>query len=552
MAGSNAGEGAGGVDEADAGRWILAVDLGTGGPKVAVIGLDGAIRATAARAVHTTLTREGEASQDADEWWGMLLDAAREAIAAAYGAGHDLHAVAVTGQYGSTVPVGAQGEVVGRALLWADSRAGDLVRPLVGGPVAVGGYAPHKALPFIRVTGGVPSPNGADPTGHALLLKERLADVYARAAVLLEPVDFLGLRFTGRVAATPASMLASWLTDNRIGAPLGYSAAMVARARRDPDRLPPLVPTGTVLGPLLGEVADALGVAVGVPVVAGIPDLHAAVVGSGAVAPYATHLSISTTAWIGARVPFKKTDALHSIATVPGLDAEHPIVANNHETGGAALQWLREQIIAPHDGLLGGGSGLGDHGLARDDVAPSFDDLTALAATAPAGSDGVLFTPWLDGERSPVDDKRLRAAWLNVSLRTDRAVLVRSVLEGVAYNARWLFEPYVAFLGRSVPSVRILGGGAQSDLWCQIHADVLGVPVEQVADPRDAQLRGVALWARVCLGELTVAQAGEMVRVARRFEPARDRAAYESGYAEYRRLYGTLKGLYHRLNAGRG
>lgn len=538
--------GSGGV-----GRWILAVDLGTGGPKVAVVGLDGTIRATAVRAVHTTLTKEGEASQDADEWWSTLLDAGREAIAVAEASGHDLHAVAVTGQYGSTVPVGASGEVVGPALLWADSRAGDLVRPLVGGPIAVGGYAPHKALPFIRVTGGVPSPNGADPTGHALLLRERLADVYARTAVLLEPVDFLGLRFTGRVAATPASMLASWLTDNRIGAPLGYAPDMVARARRDADRLPPLVETGTVLGPLLGEVADELGVAVGVPVVAGIPDLHAAVVGSGAVEPYATHLSISTTAWIGARVPFKKTDALHSIATVPGLDPAHPIVANNHETGGAALQWLREQIIAPPDGLLGGGSGIGDHGRAREDVAPSFDDLTALAATAPPGSDGLLFTPWLDGERSPVDDKALRGAWLNVSLRTDRAALIRSVLKGVAYNARWLYEPYLKFIGRSVPCVRILGGGAQSDLWCQIHADVLGVPVEQVADPRDAQLRGVALWARVCLGELTVEQAGAMVTVARRFEPATDRTAYESGYAEYRRLYGTLKGVYHRLNSGR-
>ena len=112
--------------------------------------------------------------------------------------------------------------------------------------------------------------------------------------------------------------------------------------------------------------------------------------------------------------------------------------------------------------------------------------------------------PWLNGERSPVEDKVVRAGWLNLSLRTDRAMLVRSVLEGVAYNSRWLFDAYEKFLKRPVPKVRILGGGAQSDLWCQIYADVLGRPVEQVADPRHAQLRGVALWARVCLGELTL------------------------------------------------
>jgi xylulokinase len=533
-------------------RWVLAVDLGTGGPKVAVVTLDGEVLATAVRAVHQNVALDGEASQDADEWWDTLLDGAHEAVEASGADPDALHAVAITGQYGSTVPVGADGSVVGPALLWADSRARDLVRPLVGGPVNVGGYAPHKVLPFIRVTGGAPSPNGADPTGHAILLRERFADVYARTATLMEPVDFLGFRFTGRIAATPASMLASWLTDNRIGAPLGYSPAMVARAGRDADRLPELVPTGTILGALLPDVASALGVAPGAPVMAGLPDLHAAVVGSGAVAPYESHISISTTAWIGARVPFKKTDILHSIATVPGLDEAHPIIVNNHETGGAALQWLREQIIAPHDGLLGGGSGIGDQGLAPGGLAPSFDDLTALAATAPAGSEGLLFTPWLNGERSPVDDKHLRGAWLNVSLRTDRAALVRSVLEGVAYNARWLFDPYQKFVGRPVPSVRILGGGAQSDLWCQIHADILGIPVEQVEDPRDAQLRGVALFARVALGELGLEEAGAKVAVRRRFEPtAEHAAAYASGYAEFRKLYGTLKGLYHRLN-GRG
>jgi xylulokinase len=246
-------------------------------------------------------------------------------------------------------------------------------------------------------------------------------------------------------------------------------------------------------------------------------------------------------------VPFKRTDVLHSIATIPGLDPAFPIVADNQETGGAALQWLREQVIAPNDGLLGGGSGIGAEGMAPDTVSPSFEELLRLAATAPAGSEGLLFMPWLNGERSPLEDKHLRGGWLNLSLRTDRAMLVRSVLEGVAYNARWLFDSYQKFLKQPVPKVRILGGGAQSELWCQIHADVLGVPMEQVADPRHAQLRGVALWARICLGELRLEDVPALVPVAGRFEPSGG-SAYTEGYAEYRKLAGTLKGLYSRLN----
>ncbi len=532
------------------GPWILAVDLGNGGPKVAVVSLGGEVLRVAFRPVRTRIGLDGAATQDAVQWWTELLAAAREAIAGADADGAQLHVVAVTGQYGSSVPVGTDGEPAGDVLLWADTRARDLAREVIGGPVNVGGFAPHKVLPFIRITGGAPSPSGADPTGHWLLLRERLHDVYENTSVILEPVDYLGLRFTGRAAATPASMLASWITDNRIGAPFGYVDSLVERTRRERSKLPELVPTGSVLGPLLPDVADQLGVAAGVPVVCGVPDLHAAVVGSGAIAPYDTHIAISTTAWISARVPFKRTDILHQIATVPGVDPAHPIVVNNQETGGAALHWLREQIVAPDDGLLGGGSGIGAEGVAAEGLAPSFDDLIRLAGQAPAGCEGLLFMPWLNGERSPAEDKTVRAGWLNLSLRTDRAMLVRSVLEGVAYNARWLLDAYEKFLRRPVPKVRLLGGGAQSDLWCQIYADVLGRPVEQVADPRNAQLRGVALWARICLGELTLDEVPALVPVPERFLPTSEAAVYARSYAEYRKLFGGLKGMYHRLNRG--
>ena len=532
-------------------RWILAIDLGNGGPKAAVVSLQGEVRCTALRAVSVHVGLDGSATQDATEWWVRLLEAAREVIEAADVDRDALHAVAITGQWASTVPIGHDGQPSGPVLLWADTRARALVRDVVGGPVSVSGYAPHKVLPFVRATGGAPSPSGADPTGHSLLLQHTMREIYDRTAVLLEPVDYIGMRFTGRAAATPASMTASWLTDNRPGAAPGYVDSLVTRTRRDRNRLPELLPTGSVLGPLMAEVAAEIGVKAGVPVICGVPDVHAAIVGSGAVAPYDTHVAISTTSWISARVPFKRTDVFHSIATIPGLDPGFPIVANNQETGGAALQWLREQVIAPHDGLLGGGSGIGREGMASEIVSPSFEELLALAATAPAGSEGVMFMPWLNGERSPVEDKHLRGGWLNLSLRTDRAMLVRSVLEGVAYNVRWLFDPYEKFLKRPVPQVRILGGGAQSELWCQIHADVLQRPVVQVSDPRHAQLRGVALWARICLGELTLEEVPALVPVAQTFHPASEsRAAYAHGYGEYRKLSGTLKGLYHRLNSG--
>jgi xylulokinase len=535
--------------------WILAIDLGNGGPKVAAVGLDGRILGTGFRAVSVDIGLDGTATQDAVEWSTALSDAVAEATARAIADSGielaQLRAVGITGQWGSTVPVGADGEPVGPVLLWADTRARRHARSVVGGPVSIAGFAPQKVLPWVRLTGGAPSPSGADPTGHSLLLQHELADVGQRCRWLMEPVDYLAFRLTGRPVATPASMILSWLTDNRPGAEFGYNAELVRRARRDPRLLPELIPTGSVQGPLLASRAAELGLPADVPVITGIPDLHAAIVGSGAVRPYDSHLAISTTAWLSARVPFKRTDVIHSIATVPGLDPDFPLVGNNLETGGAALSWLREQIIAPADGLAGGGSGIGAQGAAPPAAAPTYEELTELAGRVPAGSEGVIFTPWLAGERTPVEDKNLRGTWLNMSLRTDRSALVRSVLEGVALNVRWMFGYYEKFLRRPVPRIRIMGGGARSPLWCGIIASTLQVEVEQVSDPMHAQLRGTALWARVCLGEISLRQAAGMVTVAETFVPdPQDAAVYQELFTEYRRLYGTLKGTYRRLNGG--
>ena len=507
--------------------WILAIDLGNGGPKVAVVDAQGALRAVAFRPVSVHIGLDGAATQDAAEWWTTLIEVARDAIAYSGVDASDAGAVGITGQWGSTVPVDASGLPVGEVLLWADTRAQKYMRDVVGGPLSYEGYAPHRAIPWIRTTGGVPTPSGADPTGHSLLLQREHAEVYARAAFLLEPVDYLGARFTGRIAATPASMTGSWVTRNALHREPVYDDRMVRWSQRDPAKLPPLIPTGSILGGVLPQVAGDLGMPAGTPVICGTPDLHTAVIGSGAVEPFATHLTISTTAWIGARVPFKKTDVLHSIATVPGLDNDFPVVANNHETGGAALRWLKEQVLPDE----------------------TYDDLIAKAEAAPAGSEGVLFTPWLNGERSPVDDKALRASFLNMSLRTDQPAMIRSVLEGVALNARWLFDYYEKFLGRRVPSVRIIGGGAQSDLWCQMHAYALDRVVERPADPRDAQLKGAAAWARVCLGELTLEAAGRQAVVTDTFTPdGPDAAVYRDLYDEFRRLHRTLRRTHHRLN----
>jgi xylulokinase len=506
--------------------WVLAVDLGTGGPKVGAVSLDGRLLAHASSVVDTRYLPGGGAVQDPAQWWDQVVTGARLVLASAGVDRSSLIGAGLTGQWGSTVPVDESGQPAGDCRLWADTRGGEFSARAVGGPLALFGYSPANMLRWVQLTGGAPSPNGADPLGHELYMRNCEPDIYARTRTLLEPVDYLGLRLTGRAVATPASMILSWLTDNRRGARPAYVPELIRRSGRDVSRLPELVATGSVIGTVLPEVARDLGIGE-VPVVAGVPDLHSSWVGSGAVAPYEAHITISTTAWIACEVPFKRTDVVHQMASVPGLRPDNYLIANNHETAGLCLKWLRDSMV---DG--------------------TYEELCALAASVPAGAGGVIFTPWLNGERTPVEDRKLRAAFLNVSLGTGRGHIVRAVLEGVAFNARWLLDAVEKFVGRPLSTLRILGGGAQSDLWCQIHADILRRRVERVGEPIYASVRGAGLFAAMSLGRISLDDVHGSVPVNETFEPDEsNHAVYEPMYREFSRFYGALRRSYARLNA---
>jgi xylulokinase len=175
--------------------------------------------------------------------------------------------------------------------------------------------------------------------------------------------------------------------------------------------------------------------------------------------------------------------------------------------------------------------------------------MDALAATVAPGSGSVIFTPWLNGERTPIDDRSLRASWVNQSLTTTRADLVRAVLEGVAYNTKWLLGAVEKFVERRLDPLRVVGGGATSDLWCRIHADVLERTIEQVDDPRAANVRGAGFLGLVGLGRATYPELARSVRVAavHRPDPA-TAATYRPLAREFKRLYRRTRAIHSRLN----
>ncbi|MBS1848285.1 MAG: FGGY-family carbohydrate kinase [Actinobacteria bacterium] len=517
-----------GLDAHDA--YALAIDLGTGGPKVGIVSYAGDLVRHEFSPVETRHLDGGGAVQDADDWWRAITTMITELVASGTVPTSAITAVSITGQYASTVPVDATGAPVGDAVLWMDTRGGPYARKRFGGHAA--GYDARTIATWIRRTGGAPALSGADPIGQRLALQAREPAVTKAARWMLEPIDQLTMRFTGVASASPASMAVAWLIDTRQPGTFTFDPDLVRRSGVDPRQLPPLGPTNRFIGTILPSVARTLGLAEGTSVVAALPDLHTGALGSGAVRQHQGHLALSTSSWISAPVEAKKTDIVRQIATVPGLTPTGRLVIDNHEVGGLALSWFRDKIWN------------------TGDTTPPYDEITRAAAGVEPGSGSVIFTPWLNGERSPVEDSRARGGFHNLSLATGRAELARAVLEGVAYNSRWLLDAVEKFTSCGLDPIRIIGGGAVSDLWCQIHADVLDRRIERPRDPMFANLRGAGLAAGIASGTISVDDVADLVPVERTFVPdAANRSTYDRIYGEFTKRYRADKAMFHRLNS---
>jgi xylulokinase len=517
---------------------ILAVDLGTSGVKVALITIHGRLLGWEAQPLELLITPDGGAEQSPDEWWQAFLSSARRLLARGLVPSSEIRAVCCSTQGEGTVPVDRNGKALMNCILWMDMRGAACLRRQARGAVNLLGVDAFKLLRWIRLTGGMPSLTGKDPAGHMLLVRDCFPDVYAATHKFLNVLDYINLRLTGRLGATFDSILTSWVTDNRDPDAIRYDARLVSDSGIDPGKFPEIVPCTAVFGGLRAEVAASLGLRPDLPVVAGSIDTTAAGIGAGAVADFAPHLYIGTSSWIAAHVPFKKTDPISALASVPCAVPHRYLLTALQATAGGNLTFLRDGLFYPPDELQGEG--------APPDL---YQRLDRMAEGVPAGSNSVLYTPWIWGERAPVDERTLRAGFYNLSLHNTRADLVRAVFEGVALNTRWLLGPVERFIGRKVEGINLVGGGGNSDVWCQILADVLNVPVRQMQDPIMANARGAAFIAAAGLGEIILDDVPGLVQARRTAEPNRqNRAVYDQAFATFREIYRRMSPVYKRLN----
>jgi len=519
-------------------KYILAFDHGTSGMKSAIVDSRGRIMDLAFRDTPIHFLPNGGAEQDPEEWWQALLSTARTLVRNGSVRPENIEAIGISSTFSSTVAVAENGLHLMNSLTWMDSRGAPYIRERFGGFPRVSGLNLFKALKWIDRTGGAPSPSGKDDIAHVLLIKNEYPEIYERTFKFLPSKDYLNLRLTGQFAASYDSMHLFWLTNIKDINHLHYDGGLLSKIDIDPDKLPVMRPSTDFLGTVLPPVADEIGIPRQVRVVLGSPDHQCACIGSGAVNDFEGHLYVGTSSWIECMVPFKKTDIFHSIASFPTAIPGRYQCINEQDLAGGCLAHLMDNILFHESAQI-------------PTIVPeeAYEALNAVAAQVPPGSDKLIFTPWLNGERTPVDDTLLRGGFHNISKTTTRNHMIRAVMEGVAYNTRWALRHVEKFVGQPLDRLRFVGGGAKSKVWCQIMADVLQREILQVTGPVHANARGAAFIALVGLGEISFEDIPGLVPWDSAYLPNPDnRSGYDELFDAFLAIHAANRKIYHRLN----
>lgn len=499
---------------------VVAYDVGTSGVKAVVVDGEGSVLASHVEGYGLLTPRPGWVEQDLDTILAALGTASRAVLAAPGVAADCVASVGLTAQMFSVVPVDADGRAVRPMLSWLDQRSEIEANAITGRAGADSGYGIFDAV----LTAKDIVPKIAWLQAH---------DDDRSTAWYLDCKEAVVARLTGTAAIDPCGASAFRLVDRVSG---GWDAAACAAAGVAIARLPPILPAAAVGGWITSEAAALTGLVAGTPVVVGAGDVPAGQIGAGAVRDGDAHLSIGTAAYFGittgqhARDPEGRLGPLRDI--VPG----QWILWLETATGGGALAWFRRQVAGLR---VGGGrvSGRAD----ADAALPDHETIDRAVAAVADEMDGLLFAPWLTGERVPLFDDAVRGAFLGLALHHGGPHLARAVMEGVACQIATTLD-YGRAYGLRPDSIRTVGGGGIGEVWTAIIADTLDLPLEIVAEPQDAAARGAAACALVGAGiaaDVATAVPAPVERTVRP-DPAGASAARER-LGRFRELHGILR-----------
>lgn len=522
-------------------KCVLAIDLGSSGPKVSVVDQNGDILATRSGAFETIYSQDGKGvEQDAKEWWTQILRLSKEVIDES-GTADRIVAIGNCAQYFSSVAVDKNGEPTHNTIMWEDLRAGKHMRKLLGGFPEVEGYNVVKLLRWLRTVGIPPVVWGVGPSSHMVLLKNEKPEVWERTYKVLEPSDYISMKLTGRFQTNENSGFTYAMIKKAAWSKGEYSKRLIDALGLDIGRYPEILPVGSDLGAPTREVTEHLGISENVKVFAGMQDTTACMLGGGAFDDMDMVVEIGTTLNTGVSIGSRTFDILNALYSVSSPVPNKYIMVGEAGTGAKALNYLLEGFFRVEDPLSRINAETDEH------YAKIADD---MAAQSPMGCNGVIFLPWIFGATFPEPDGNMRGGFINLNPENSRNDMIRAVFESYAMNFKWMLEIKEKNLKRKVKKVNFTGGGALWETSAQICADALKIPVHVMDQPRQANTKGIAA---VCLNNLGLVDYDEMktkLKVQKVFEPQQANFGYYDRQLKiFKKLFKKLRPIYAEINS---
>ncbi|MFP4052650.1 MAG: xylulokinase [Phycisphaerae bacterium] len=504
-------------------KHYLGIDVGTSGTKSLIMDAEARVLATATAEHPSSAPKPGWSEQAPDDWWGSTVKSVRAVLRKAKIDGKTVAGVGLSGQMHGLVITDQDGSPLRPSLIWNDQRTAEqaaMIEDAVGGKKKLISLAGNVAMTSFTLT-------------KLLWVRQHEPKIYDRIRHFLLPKDYVRLKMTGEYVGEVSDMSGTLMLDQKKRT---WSKQILSKFDIDPDILPPVVESHEVTGKLSAEAAKALGLARETPVVGGGGDQPAGAVGNGVVRNGLTSATMGTSGVVYTHSKEYKTDPQSRVNTFCScVEGEYCMFGCVMAAGGS-FQWFRNTLSDT------------EIAAARKKKVDPYELLTAMAEKAPAGSEGLFWLPYLTGERTPHADPDARACWIGIHSRTTKAELVRSLLEGVTFAMN---DAVTILENRGVPirQIRLSGGGARSEFWRQLQADVYGKTCVTI-NSEEGPAYGVALLAAVGTGHYSsVPQAcKEAISITRTVKPAaKQKRLYAKLYEQYQRLYPALAGEFKNI-----
>ena len=527
--------------------YVIAYDFGTTGVKTCLFGISEKLELIAStyEAYELYIMENGGAEQDTEEWWSAMCTTTRGLFDKTDISPEQISGISFCSQMQGLVLVDEKGNALRRPMSYMDQRAATEMKACQGHGLTISGVSVNKLLKSLIITHAAPT-SVKDPIWKYKWVQKHEPELFLRVHKWLDVKEYLISRCTDNFVMTKDSAFATFLYDTRPGK-WGWNKALCKMYGVNPKHLPEVIDCSDRAGVLTGKAAQNLGLKSGIPVYGGGGDATLIGVGAGCINVGDTHIYCGTSGWVNTVLDKQVVDIFAKIAGIIGAEDGKYNYFAEMETAGKCFEWVKDHLVLDEIGIY----------LKKTDISESteslyeslYDYMSETISKIGPGAGGVIFTPWLHGNRCPFEDPKSAGIFFNVKLETGKKELIRAVLEGICFHLRWMLESQEKKVKTS-RTIRFVGGGALSAVTCQILSDITGRIIETVESTKDVGAVGAAMLVALGNGSLSkIAAINDFIPVKNRYLPNQDnKKIYDKNYEVYKKLYRTNKKSFSMMN----